>query len=559
MESGIHQRTISIWARRDPRGWWAAAWRATVAGRYVLLVGVVTILGGAIRWWGLGAKSLWIDETFSIGMVSQSWSSFFATVGGVQPNMEAFYLVLKIWRMVTPVSWHSAEWFWRALPALAGTLTIPATAWLTRRLYGPVAAVLAALLVAANEFQVEYAQQARGYTLFVLLLILSYIALERWVTRGDRRALIAFAALAAVGFLTQAFEVVFLTGQIAWLIAIDLRWRGLARRAGVNWRPLALALLGILAVVAWRYPIYAAHSDQVAWIPRPTTTDLFHGLRQLAGGDGGTPSRIGDGVLVVLLLAALGLTALVLWQLVAAWRQHTATDRRHASPVTGMDDKLATVDAHLLVLCWLAIPVLGTWIGSQIKPVWVTRYLAPTGVAASICVAVAIASLAHQLPWQRWRPVALLGMLAISVTLQAGPLHDYLARPGWEDWRGAAQYVDSQYQAGDGIVCYDNQWGCDFGFSVYFHHARLDPNAPGAFSWATYGRPDREAIFARAVDPTALAPYLAAHGRVWVLLGHYLSGQGHWQATLGWLNQHAHLIKRVDFRGDVVAILYQAP
>jgi hypothetical protein len=34
----------------------------------------------------LSAKSLWIDETFSIGMVSQSWGSFLRTLGNAQPN-----------------------------------------------------------------------------------------------------------------------------------------------------------------------------------------------------------------------------------------------------------------------------------------------------------------------------------------------------------------------------------------------------------------------------------------------------------------------------------------
>ncbi len=70
------------------------------------------------------------------------------------------------------------------LPALvAGVLLVPATYWLARLLYGPSAAILAAVLVAASSYLIEYSTNARGYTLqalcFVTMLSLAIVAARR--------------------------------------------------------------------------------------------------------------------------------------------------------------------------------------------------------------------------------------------------------------------------------------------------------------------------------------------------------------------------------------------
>ncbi len=518
----------------------AAPYRWIVAHRVALALAGITLAGALLRLWDLSAKSLWIDETFSIGMVSQSWPSFAHTILFVQPNMELFYLLLKILATITPAAWQQGEFFWRLAPALAGAASVPATFALARRLAPAHVALAAAGFVAANEFMVEYSQQARGYTLFVLLQTLSWLMLVRW-REGERRALAWFAALAALGFLTQAFEAIFLLAQIGFILIIALRRGALPRWTAL----LALAPVGI--VVALRSPLYAAHPDQVAWIPRPTLSDLYHGMRQIVGGDGGLSSHIGTALLLAVLGGMLVLAATAL----AGWRGAERT----------FFAQLDQVEAALLALCWFVIPIAITWVGSQVKPVWVTRYLAPCSVAAAIILALALHAIAGRLPEIPWRGALVGGMALLILVAATKPLHDYQARAGWEDWRGAAQMVNANFQSGDGIVCYDNQWGCDFGFSHYFATfggpARLDPAAPGAFSWATYALANREAIFAQAVAPAALSRYLALHPRVWVLLGHFGSGAGDWRAGLAWLRANAHPVLHDTAAGDIEVYCFQ--
>lgn len=540
MESGTTLPRRMTKPHSTPRH--VAAWQQMLwARREVLAVGAVTALGLGVRLWNLGSKSLWIDETFSIGMVSQSWHSFAGTLLHVQPNMELFYILLKCVATITPADWQHGEVFWHLLPALAGAATIPALYALARRIFSMRVALLACALLAVNEFMVEYSQQARGYTLFVLLLTLSWLALVR-ALEGERRAWLWFAVLAALGFLTQAFEVIFLVAQLAFIALAAFRRRALP------WKPLLIALAPLAFVVVLRYPLYAAHPDQVAWIQRPTLSDLYHGTRQLVGGDGGIPTHLGD----LLLLLAL---ASIVWLIV--WAGSQGRDTKDAK-----DQKFTKFDAVAMVAGWFVIPIALTWVGSQVKPVWVTRYLAPCSVAACLMVAAALVAAMEIAPRAHWRAWMLAGCGLLALCAWLGPLHDYQARSGWEDWRGAALAVNAAFQANDGIVCYDNQWGCDFGFSHYWQSfggpAHIDPSAPGAFSWATYAQADRETIFARAVQPQYLAPYLAKHGRVWVLLGHYANGAGDWRAGIVWLCAHAHLVHHFVSAGDINVYLFAA-
>lgn len=231
-----------------------------------------------------------------------------------------------------------------------------------------------------------------------------------------------------------------------------------------------------------------------------------------------------------------------------------------ASRTGGWGQPLVPLEAAALLLTWFTIPLLGTWVGSQIKPMWVTRYLSPVSIAVCLILPVAITAIASWVRQAEARPWIFAALAALALAGWIIPLRAYQHRAAWEDWRGAAHSVNHRFQTGDGVVCYDNQWGCDFGFSHYFQSAggpaSFDPTAPGVFSWDTYARANREAIFAHSVDPHYLAPYLAQHGRVWVLLGHYVSGQGDWRAGLAWLSTHAHLVSKTVFAGDIEVYLY---
>ncbi len=141
----------------------------TLPPRAVLpLVGLITALGLFLRWPGID-RSLGHDELYTIVIfATRSWGDILT--GYDLPNNHIFHTLLL---RLSQSLFGDAEWALR-LPALAaGAASLPAIYALARRLTGiPTVGLLAALMLGSHHLHVNFSQQARGYTLMVLLCIL---------------------------------------------------------------------------------------------------------------------------------------------------------------------------------------------------------------------------------------------------------------------------------------------------------------------------------------------------------------------------------------------------
>jgi mannosyltransferase len=126
----------------------------------------IILLGAALRFYGLGFQSLWSDEL-------ASWDfSEHDTVGRViqgetQPPL--YFLILHLWQWI----FGDSEWALRLPSALAGWLCIPAIYLLGKRLYSGREGLMAALFIAVLWAPIYYSQEARPYSMLILLSILT--------------------------------------------------------------------------------------------------------------------------------------------------------------------------------------------------------------------------------------------------------------------------------------------------------------------------------------------------------------------------------------------------
>lgn len=130
------------------------------------------------------------------------------------------------------------------MPAFLGAcFTLPATWWFVRREYSPLAAVVATSLLATSPLFIEYATNARGYSLILLMFVLLLIVgetLTRWPDRYPLWAL--YATMIALGFLTIPIMAFPATIVVVWMLLV--RWR-----EGSVMRPF-VARMTIWSVVA---------------------------------------------------------------------------------------------------------------------------------------------------------------------------------------------------------------------------------------------------------------------------------------------------------------------
>lgn len=172
---------------------------------YLLLTGIM-LLGTAIRFTGLAAKPLWLDEIlttlFSLGHSfnqvprDQIFSltdlpSIFTfnpqatcvqiaqTIAKESTHPPVFFCGLHWWlgRMKPTANLQDTVWQVRALPAIFGVATVGAIYLLGRVAFSPNTGLLAAALSAVSPFAVYLSQEARHYTLPLLLITLSLSSL----------------------------------------------------------------------------------------------------------------------------------------------------------------------------------------------------------------------------------------------------------------------------------------------------------------------------------------------------------------------------------------------
>ncbi len=245
-------------------------WVATVAMSLV-------VVGCAVRFAGLGHGVVWLDEGFTglrisgapsaevarelydSGAVTPSrllefqfprpGSSWLTTVRELvrnDPKQVPLYYVLARWWVVV---FGPSVAVTRSLSAAAGVLVLPLLFLLGSELFGDRrAGWIAAALTAVSPVHVVYSQEARPYSLWVLMTVFSswvlLVAARRSGTRG-RPNVTAFAAYGAAVVLGLTTHVLFVLVVVAHLVLVAWQggWRVTPALRGVGWSLLGAAAL----------------------------------------------------------------------------------------------------------------------------------------------------------------------------------------------------------------------------------------------------------------------------------------------------------------------------
>ena len=140
--------------------------------RALILLLVLLALAAALRFYRIGDKSLWLDEVMSVRIATQP------TVADAVRLVAAYD--------VHPPLFPIIHFFWMRLGMSDGMARVPSAVFgvlaaffaclLASRLYGRTAGLFAALLMALSAYNVFYSQEARNYSMIVLLtLVLSWL------------------------------------------------------------------------------------------------------------------------------------------------------------------------------------------------------------------------------------------------------------------------------------------------------------------------------------------------------------------------------------------------
>ena len=388
-----------------------SGWFASIARPGIGAVLLLTIVGGVLRFGRLSHPPLLFDEAATYTRVVGSFRELVDILrfDGFAPlHYELYWLLARV-TTLTP-------FMMRLIPAIAGTLMIPAMYFLARQVASRRVATLASAITAFSAYLLIYSRDAKMY-MHLWLFGTLFLATLLWWMRGPpheyrRLAWLAWVACAAamnglhaLGLCVVGVAlVIVLTHPLltkrklaAALIGLVISCAGLAghyaffnrwgseirdagwRRSGLDWigqrnREFSKPFLMWDTAASW---LLAYRS------PRPPIDPPKRVVRPVA-----VVSAVLGGLLVAGALP---------------WPRRMRDDDPDDAPVFSQRDR-----GVMWMAAWLVLPCLGFAIISfgYGKDVWNARYLAVVWPAVAILVAISFQRL--PLPWLRAGATALL-------------------------------------------------------------------------------------------------------------------------------------------------------
>ncbi len=267
---------------------------------YLALAGVVS-LGAVLRLGNLDGKFLWLDEVitaiFSLGrnynnvplevvipfhqlqqiftfQPETSCTQIAANLALQSTHPPLFFCLLHSWfGVVNPIS---PSWVWtlRAFSVFCGTSEVAAIYLLNTKAFSRSAGLMAAVMMAVSPFGVYLSQEARHYTLPVLLITLALLGLiqiqQDIASKRVRFGVWLFWVIVnIIGQYVHYFFILAIVAQVWTLLMLMYgHRRNLARYSKLAFTLAILAI--IVSFIPW-FPILVSHftRPETSWIPSP--------------------------------------------------------------------------------------------------------------------------------------------------------------------------------------------------------------------------------------------------------------------------------------------------
>jgi mannosyltransferase len=436
----------------------------------LILLCLITALAAALRLHSLAAKSFWFDEGVSVAIARLDWYNFARILWRREANMSLYYLLLHFW-----LHFGGSEFFVRTLSVLFAVASIPVIYLLGRRLFDSQVGLITATLLAVNAYHVQYSQDARSYSLMVLLCLLSSLYFLKCLDDPSRHNRIAYIVSSTLAVYAQFFSLLMVIAQ--WVALRTLDQGQVPRQTRKDWRWIALLASPVLAFVV------TTGTGPLRWVQRPGLKDIWVFALHLTGNGGPW------------LLLACGAACMAV--LLPVWR--TRNLRRAPSDPW----------RYRFLLCWLVFPIALTLVLSLAKPLFVPRYFIFCLPALLLLVACGLARL-HP-------PLMAPALLLVLILSFRGTIRSYKQDMDIQrdDWRAATRYLLNHAQSGDALLFHVPMGRMPYEF---YHSALGTTSSAPAVLYPHHGDQLTFLDFVEKPNDAQLESLLPQHARAWLVL-----------------------------------------
>ena len=219
-------------------GIWSGVTATAVIAQPWVWVAALTLVAFLLRRYHLGSESLWFDEADIARRAQQPLSTLVQGFTQAGENGPLYTLLLHFWlgaidtmplaaKLGHLVFGHNEEALVRGISALAGAASIPLMYGLARRAGGPGLGIVSAALLTFNPFHIWHSQDAKMYSLLVLMALASSLLYVKALETNSVRLWLGYVlatwvmltvhGMAGLVFLAQLAATPFLRSDGFWI------------------------------------------------------------------------------------------------------------------------------------------------------------------------------------------------------------------------------------------------------------------------------------------------------------------------------------------------------
>jgi mannosyltransferase len=202
-----------------------------------LLLGALVILAAVLRFYRLGHQGFWFDEANTAQEVGFTPGQMLTLLKHYESTPPLYYGIAWVWARV----FGDGEIGLRSLSAILGVLAVPVGYAAAARLVSRRAGLIAAALVAINPYLIWYSQEARAYSLVVLLTGAGLLAFAYARENPSGAAMAAWVILSGLALSTEYYAALVVAPEALWLLYLYRRRRSV--------------LVGMAALAVWSAPL----------------------------------------------------------------------------------------------------------------------------------------------------------------------------------------------------------------------------------------------------------------------------------------------------------------
>lgn len=462
------KRGVFQWVKRHPVVFWLT---------------LITILATFLRFFALGSESIWLDEAYSI--IESHLSIQGIAASSNQPPV--YFWILRVWIDL----FGTSEVALRSLSAIFGVFSVVAIYFAGTALLNKKAGLFSAFIASFAVFAIVHSQDARAYSLLMLLSTLSYWFFIEIFQKDEKKCYIAYTVVSVLLIYTHFFGLFIIASQVLFYLIFIKKFFSQRLKYII---PLAIFIVSII-------PLFLLLNNNISrigsgnfWISEPSNMAVVNTLVSFSGS--GSARYV---IFTIFILIAI-------WGIFTLFRKNTKPHKKnpgtHKPKIPSVTEekgsKLGHVEIMVLLLLWLFIPILIPFIESKIMaPIYQSKYVIGAYPALALMVGNGIVSLKS-----KW---IITPVLILIIILSSFVLYNYYKYDSREQWRETVQFINTESQPGDLILICNSYYQKPFD---YYYQGDLKEQGISSTEDAT--------DFINSEDGQSLTQ----SGRLWLILAY---------------------------------------